>query len=152
AAQKIASELDSTNCANEIAQWIGVFVDSGRAELRELLTNYDDSYGRGRYDNRGRFESNLGYITGIAYLARLFPTPVVLSRLCDLAEAVSRWQHDHREESFMVASAAVRALGMIDTDDAVAALSRCEMRVRWPKLRKLITKTLDEAIKQRGGS
>ncbi len=101
-------------------------------------------------DDYRHLTSNIALLVGLIWLGASLKSDKILSNIADLAEIHSKGKGYERARMFPITSACCRALAWSDTPASLAQLSRLELRIRWPKARKLVRKLFDEAVAESG--
>jgi hypothetical protein len=124
-------------------------------ELLELAVNVPDGT-RAVWGGRGYqyvVDENAVLLRGLVWAAGVIGAdwgPRVLGALAE--HAASPFETGSEERSMKVANAAIRQLGSLESDDALAALSQLRGRIRHRSMRKQIETALAEAAARAGVS
>jgi hypothetical protein len=133
-----------------LCEWLRAFVATPRA----IKPQRPDSNSREAHSTwhqmEGNYSANTAMLIGMVWLTQSQWTPAFARLLADLAEAVQRLPLDARRPSANVGVAAIKAIGSRDDDDALAQLSRLELRIRWPTLKTAAKKQLEATMTRRG--
>jgi hypothetical protein len=137
----------STLAAND---WVGFIAEQPAPEVPDLrrpnfIGNHDQM--RQQFVDLGKVMSHQ---LGVIWLSTIAPNSATPGRLADVVEHVARLPNASRNSLASIGSSAVRALASLENDQALSQLSRLSIRVRWPKLKKIVAKEFDATIASRG--
>lgn len=130
---------------------LGGVLDAARANLPLYAGAYDHETFN-RFENyHEREHENTYRLLGLACFAGVSGDAGLAGKLAECVEAAAKMPFEQRYPLVPFATACVRALAL-PADPHLHMLNRVALRVKWPPVRKLVTKLLAELAKRSGVS
>lgn len=130
---------------------LGGVLEAARANMPLYADAYDHET-FDRFENyHEREHENTYRLLGLACFAGVSGDSALAGKLAECVEASAKATFEQRYQLVPFATACVRALAL-PADPHLHVLSRVALRVKWPPVRKLVTKLLAELAKRSGVS